>query len=510
MSYQTAGLGILFLGLSSLCLVSYGANRLVLNQRADPALLLERHEFKQTNERHDTLGIRHVRMQQYYKGIPIVGGNVIVHEQRNKTWMNGAIYQSLASELGEKPPEYAVNQAQALDKIKDLYQEQSIVNDAIHRVIYIDDEHLAHWAYQVELWIQPSDAIPRHPVFIVDALSFDELLAWDEIKTLRSSVQGEGYGGNSKTGLIHYGLDKPSLPLTRDAVSGRCYLDNYRVTVVDMEGGYGPQGTPVSFACPMMSERYWTGKAGDGYDQINEAYSPSNDALYIGQVIRDLYVNWYGVEPLSRALTITPLIMRVHYGKQYENAFWDGAQMTFGDGGHLFHPLVSLSIGAHEISHGFTEHHSNLAYVGQSGGLNESFSDMASQAAQFYVEGINDWLIGAEVVKEKGAHLALRYMDRPSLDGYSIERANEYRKGMDVHHSSGVFNRLFYLMAKKRGFNTRTAFQVMLKANMDYWVPHSTFQDAACGVLWAAMDLELPTKPIVDAFDAIAIETKAC
>ncbi len=507
--YRAVGWFILFLGLTVLSFSSYAANRLVLNQRMTMPVL-KPDEFKQMSARYDAQGVHHVRMQQYYQGIPILGGNMIVHYLHHKTWMNGVIYQNLASELGEQPSAYVSNQTQVLDKIKGMYRQYPLVDEAIHPVIYIDDEHLAHWAYQVELWVQPTDAIPRHPTVIVDALSFDELLAWDKVKTVRSYVKGQGYGGNLNTGLIHYGVDKPALPLTRDAATGRCYLDNYRVTVFDMAGGYGPQGSPAAFACPTASDVYWTGKGGDGYDKVNEAFSPSNDALYIGQVIRDLYVTWYGVEPLGRGLTITPLIMRVHYGQQYENAFWDGSQMTFGDGGHTFYPLVSLSIGAHEISHGFTEHHSDLAYVGQSGGINESFSDMASQAAQFYVDGMNNWLIGAEVIKEKGVNLALRYMDRPSLDGYSIERANEYRRGMDVHHSSGVFNRLFYLMTQKKGFNTRTAFQVMVKANMDYWVPHSTFQDAACGVIWAAMDLDFPIEPISEAFNTIAIETKQC
>ena len=107
--------------------------------------------------------------------------------------------------------------------------------------------------------------------------------------------------------------------------------------------------------------------------------------------------------------------------KGYENAFWDGKQMTFGDGDTMMYPLVSLGVGAHEISHGFTEQHSNLEYYGQSGGINEAFSDMAAQAAEYYSAKKNSWQIGPEIMKEDSGYEALRYMDKPSRDGSSID-----------------------------------------------------------------------------------------
>lgn len=102
-----------------------------------------------------------------------------------------------------------------------------------------------------------------------------------------------------------------------------------------------------------------------------------------------MYRNWYNTAPLSFKLK-----MRVHYGRNYENAFWDGSQMTFGDGATTFYPLVSLDVAAHEVSHGFTEQNSGLVYSGQSGGINEAFSDMAGEAAENYMKGSNDWLVG--------------------------------------------------------------------------------------------------------------------
>src|SRR3546814_7592087 len=80
----------------------------------------------------------------------------------------------------------------------------------------------------------------------------------------------------------------------------------------------------------------------------------------------------------------------------YENAFWEPATQTmyFGDGASTFCPLVSLDVLAHEVSHGFTEQNSNLEYAYQPGGINEAFSDMAGEAAEFFFKGENDFLIG--------------------------------------------------------------------------------------------------------------------
>ncbi|MCV5736521.1 M4 family metallopeptidase, partial [Escherichia coli] len=91
-----------------------------------------------------------------------------------------------------------------------------------------------------------------------------------------------------------------------------------------------------------------------------------------GKVVYDMYKDWLNTAPLTFQLQ-----MRVHYRKRYENAFWNGSSMTFGDGASYFYPLVSLDVSAHEVSHGFTEQNSNLIYSGQSGGINEAFSDMA-------------------------------------------------------------------------------------------------------------------------------------
>ncbi len=192
--------------------------------------------------------------------------------------------------------------------------------------------------------------------------------------------------------------------------------------------------------------------------------------------------------------------MRVHFGYKFENAFWDGEAMTFGDGDTTFYPLVDINVSTHEVSHGFTEQNSNLEYNNQSGGINEAFSDIAGEAAEFYMKGSVDWVVGSDITKGEGG---LRYFDQPEKDGRSIGHFRDYRDGMNVHLSSGIFNKAFYLLVTRNNWDIKDAFRAFALANQLYWHEQSTFNHAACGVKRAAKDLQLEQRDIIDAFTAL-------
>jgi zinc metalloprotease ZmpA len=147
---------------------------------------------------------------------------------------------------------------------------------------------------------------------------------------------------------------------------------------------------------------------------------------------------------------------RVHYGKKYNNAFWDGTKMTYGDGdGTNYGPLTSLDVAGHEMSHGVTEHSANLTYSGESGGLNESTSDIFGTMVEFFAGNANDagdYLIGEEFDLKN--HLGFRRMDKPSADGSSADCWSSTVGNLDVHYSSGVGNHFFYLLSEGSGAKT--------------------------------------------------------
>ncbi|MFI2809864.1 pre-peptidase C-terminal domain-containing protein [Microbulbifer sp. M83] len=440
------------------------------------------------------------RYRQTHRGIPIWGATVTSSGKGNTARVTGEVIAGLDLEVpSTRPtikPENAL--ARAMSRSIALRMESgqatpqsanalklSAANQRQKLYVYLDEQDRARLAYLVS-WVEYGEN-PARPFFFIDALTGEVLSQWDGL----TNRDANGPGGNEKTGRYDYGSDFPTL-----LVSSDCRYDSPNVETVDMDNRTSGGSIFAIDSCPASGTPY------NDYRYINGAFSPLNDAHYFGNVVFDLFSDWYGTAPLTQKLRL-----RVHYGNSYENAFWDGSQMTFGDGASRFYPLVSLDVTAHEVSHGFTEQNSNLRYSAQSGGINEAFSDMAGEAAEYYMRGSNDWLVGQEIFKSSGA---LRYFEDPTRDGNSIGNAADYYSGMDVHHSSGVFNRAFYLLANSTGWDTRRAFDVFVLANQSYWGSTTDFNQGACGVVEATRDYSYDEADVIDAFDAVGVSTSAC
>jgi vibriolysin len=426
------------------------------------------------------------RYQQTHQGIPIWGENVIVTTdgKGSVVALHGHAIKGLGSDLINPTPAFAADVA--LDNMKALSQQampKGVVyyeNETSDLVIYARERD-PKLAYAVSFFtdVDGKQGHPSRPHYIVDAQTGEILFQYEGLTT----ANGTGPGGNTKIGQYEYGTDFPPFEVSESGST--CTMNNSNVKTVNLNHGTSGS-TAFSYGCYRNTVK-----------QINGAYSPLNDAHYFGGVIYDMYSDWYSTAPLTFQLT-----MRVHYSNNYENAFWNGSSMTFGDGASTFHPLVSLDVSAHEVSHGFTEQNSNLIYSGQSGGINEAFSDMAGEAAEFYSRGSNDWLVGADIFKASGA---LRYMYDPPLDGISIGSANDYYSGLNVHYSSGVYNKAFYTLATTSGWDTRKAFDVFVRANQVYWTSSTSFDSGRDGCMSAASDLGYSTTDVSNAFAAVDV-----
>lgn len=435
----------------------------------------------------DKDGTRNTRYQQTYNGIPVWGHNVIVSTRTDNSivTMHGDAITGIPQTLS------TTTALSAQDVLASMKAEHSGENKAglIYRnehsdlVVYLDG-NAPTLAYSVNFFQDKAEGgEPSRPYFIVDAGNGQILRTWEGLTT---GLEGTGPGGNAKTGQYEYGSG--GRPFLDVAVAGSTHtMNNTNVKTINLN--HGTSGTTAySYTGPRNTVK-----------TINGAYSPLNDAHHFGGVVFNMYSDWYGTAPLSFQLS-----MRVHYSSSYENAFWDGSAMTFGDGATTFYPLVSLDVSAHEVSHGFTEQNSGLIYSGQSGGMNEAFSDMAGEAAENYDNGSNDWEVGADIFKAAGA---LRYMHNPPLDGSSIDHASNYYAGLDVHYSSGVFNKAFYLLATTAGWTTKTAFACFVKANQDYWTAGSTYDQGGQGVVDAAVALTYDADDVVAAFSQVGVST---
>ncbi|MFC6631729.1 M4 family metallopeptidase [Microbulbifer taiwanensis] len=436
------------------------------------------------------------RYRQTHKGIPVWGETITSRGQGVAAQVQGDVLTGLTLEVPSIRASIKADNAldRAMGHLVNQRAQQGLISGALslpalklaaknqqqQLYIHVDKQDRARLAYLVN-WVEYGDE-PSRPFYFIDAMTGEVLEHWDGIAHAQDAT---GPGGNQKTGRYEYGTDYPAM-----TVDNNCRMDTANVETVNLNHGTSG-GSVFQFTCPYNDHK-----------TINGAYSPLNDAHFFGNVVFNMYNDWYSTAPLTQKLR-----MRVHYSNNYENAFWDGSQMTFGDGGSTFHPLVSLDVSSHEVSHGFTEQNSNLQYSGQSGGINEAFSDIAGEAAEFYMRGSNDWLVGADIYKASGA---LRYMEDPTLDGRSIGHASDYYSGMDVHYSSGVFNRAFYLIANSSGWDTHKAFDIFVLANQMYWNSTSNFTHGACGVVSATEDLSYDLAAVTSAFDTVGVSTANC
>lgn len=232
---------------------------------------------------------------------------------------------------------------------------------------------------------------------------------------------------------------------------------------------------------------------------VNEAYNGSG-AVY------DFYNKVYGrnsVDGNGMRLDST-----VHYGKNYDNAFWNGQQMVYGDGdGELFRRFtISLDIIGHELTHGVTQFEAALEYQDQPGALNESMSDVFGSLVKQWVRKQTakqaDWLIGAGLLGPNVKGKALRSMaapgtayDDPAL-GKDPQPAHmrDYYKGTadngGVHINSGIPNRAFYLTAMALGGRAwERAGRIWYVALRDRLRPNSGFGEARRATIAAATEL---------------------
>jgi Zn-dependent metalloprotease len=198
----------------------------------------------------------------------------------------------------------------------------------------------------------------------------------------------------------------------------------------------------------------------------------------------------------------------VHYDRDYDNAFWDGSQMVYGDGdGQLFNRFtISLDVIGHELTHGVTQFEAGLEYQDQPGALNESMSDvfgsLVKQWRRRQTAAKADWIIGEGLLTNSVKGVGLRSMKAPGTAyddpvlGKDPQPAHmrDYYKGRDdnggVHINSGIPNYAFYLCAMALGgYAWDRAGKIWYKALCDILKPMSGFSDARRATIAAATDL---------------------
>ncbi|MFJ3619713.1 M4 family metallopeptidase [Streptomyces iakyrus] len=472
----------------------------------------------------DEDGTRHVRYDRTYHRLPVLGGDFVLHLNPDGTYRGTSRATTSALSLASVTPKVTAPKAADLaanllraahlgETLKKLTAKPRLVVDALHGAPKL--------AWQTDAVAHDELGNPVGRTLLTDATTGARIDAWDTLE----SASGDGkslYGGTVPLETTASG----SSYQLKDATRGGTYTgdaenktDKCLLTVCLTRA-------PATLFTD--ADNHWgTGTAAD-------RSTVAVDAQYGTDVTWDYYKKVHGRAGIAGDGKGS--FNRVHYGKDYNNAFWDDNCfcMTYGDGdGKLMGPLVSLDVAGHEMSHGVTSKTAALTYSGESGGLNEATSDVFGTLVEFHAanpEDRGDWLIGEKVVRSGLGREALRFMDKPSKDGKSADCWNAKLGDLDVHYSSGVGNHFAYLLAEGSGSKTvngvaytsptcdgstvngigRAALgKIWYRALTVYMTSSTDYADARTATLSAAEDLygadSTEQKAVAAAWKAVAV-----
>ncbi|ANS46209.1 bacillolysin [Bacillus thuringiensis] len=239
----------------------------------------------------------------------------------------------------------------------------------------------------------------------------------------------------------------------------------------------------------------------DADNVFNAAYDAAAvDAHYYAGKTYDYYKATFNRNSINDAGA--PLKSTVHYGSKYNNAFWNGSQMVYGDGDGVTFTSLSggIDVIGHELTHAVTENSSDLIYQNESGALNEAISDIFGTLVEFYDNRNPDWEIGEDIYTPGKAGDALRSMSDPAKYGDPDHYSKRYTGTSDnggVHTNSGIINKQAYLLANGgthsgvtvTGIGKDKLGAIYYRANTQYFTQSTTFSQARAGAVQAAADL---------------------
>jgi Zn-dependent metalloprotease len=382
----------------------------------------------------DKDGSSHVRMDRTIGGLPVLGGDVVVHQAKDGAFKGATLTLSRSANISRTPKLGAATAtAKALAKGLKADGKPSLVIEA--------RKGAPRLAYLVTTVGTQKDGTPSRITTTVDALTGAKLISEQHIET----ATGDGKSLYSGTVPLETSTATGGFTLT-DATRGGGWTGDAKNQTDSILCQILQLGCPTPTKFTDADNHWGTGTNAD-------RASAAVDAHYGAATTYDYYKNVHGRNGIFGDGKGVP--SRVHYGTNYVNAFWDGKQMTYGDGDNVAAgPLVSIDVAGHEMSHGVTEHTANLTYSGESGGLNEATSDILGTMVEFYANNPTDpgdYYIGEKIMKDRPA---LRFMDKPSKDGTSPDCYTSDVGNLDVHYSSAIANHFAYLLAEGSGAKT--------------------------------------------------------
>jgi Zn-dependent metalloprotease len=464
-----------------------------LDAHPDLALAGAGHAFAARAVLAEDDGAEHVRFDRTYRGVRVVGGDVVVHARPDGAF--DRVTHTLRGPLPESTePALAPDQAREAAGV-------DAASPAAELVV-LARQGLSALAYDVVRSGEQEDGTPEELHVLVDAKTGRTLERWNAVTT----AKGKGHG-------LYCG----EVALTTSPMAGGFELaDATRggSETVDARGAEGTDDAPFTSAADA-----W----GDG--TAKDRSSAAVDAQYALATTWDYFAKVHGRH--GPAGDGKGLLARVHFRRGYANAFYSPACdcVSLGDGKKHFAngvsmlPLVALDVVAHELTHAVTASTANLVYSGESGALNEATSDIFATMVEHYAKNPNDppdYTIGEQVFEPKG--YAIRDMAEPDVGCWDPTVGS-----LDPHLGSGVANHFFYLLAegttakthtcggakKLVGIGREAAARIWYRALTVYMTSDTGYADARKATLDAADDLYGAASPqhkrVAQAWTAVGV-----
>ncbi|MEV7213472.1 M4 family metallopeptidase [Kitasatospora cineracea] len=382
----------------------------------------------------DNDGARHVRYDRTYRGLPVVGGDLVVHYAKNGKATSTSWAHEGAIRLAGVTPKLSGQDASAAAErsAKHVKQAHTADRDGSQLVVWATAHGAPVLAYRTTVTGTGQAGAASREAVLVDAGSGAVLDQYE----LEQGVSGSGDGVN---------VGQVTIETSQDGSGNYTLTDASHGGTIVYDSNNSPQSNPAQNAQAFSnSSDSW----GDGTAANRE--SAAVDASFGLAKTWDFYQSTFNRSGIRNDGRGAPAY--VHVDNQLLNAFYDDSCfcMSFGDGssqnGNT--PLTALDVSGHEMTHGVTAATANLNYSGESGGLNESTSDIMGTMVEFYANDPSDpgdYYIGEKLNMGNGY---LRRMDNPSLDGSSLSCYSSNAGSVDVHYSSGIGNHFFYLTAE--------------------------------------------------------------
>lgn len=443
----------------------------------------------------DELGFTHVKFNQVVNGIPVEGRELAVHFDNNGYVVNATGNVEIALNI-TKNGSKNLSAADAVSAAKNGFANKNLkAEPKADKVILVQNDQ-AFEVYKVN--VQYSNPIANYDVY-VDVTTGDILNISDNIR-YDGAVVGSGKLVNGQTKALNLYLAGSTYQMKDVTKPMTGTIQTYTANQTTAEPGTLMTGTSAT-----MTD------------------TAANSAHYYGGLVYDFYKNVFNRDSIDNAgMTLNAT---VHYDRNYNNAFWDGNQMVYGDGdGSTFTYLSGdLDVVGHEMTHGITERSAGLTYSDQSGALNESMSDVMGVLIETYDKydvknggtwtfNAADWVVGDDVYTPGTPGDALRSLADPTIYGDPANMSGYVYTSSDnggVHTNSGIPNHAGFLVAQSLG-NEKTA-RIYYRGLTSYLLRNSDFTAARVAMIQAATDLygssSAEVTAVTNAFNSVGIST---